>query len=128
MTEEQINIAIAEVCGWKFVWRHNDSGWDNYTAIVTDPCGKFIGDRNEIGIAKAIPDYCHDLNAMREAAATLTQEEYDGLVGFTAYLARVTQGAASVEVGWKFRPMQEATARQRAEAFLRVKGLWRDTV
>jgi 2-phospho-L-lactate transferase/gluconeogenesis factor (CofD/UPF0052 family) len=86
MTNEQINIAIAEACGW------------TDTKIVNEG-GKLMYGQTEV------PDYCNDLNAMHEAEGVLT---IDALTEYRVQL--------SMLVIAPFR----ATARQRAEAFLRT--------
>lgn len=96
MTDEQINEAIAEACGLKKPCRKvklNDKGF-------------FITQHAKL------PNYCHDLNAMHEAEATLSIEQ---LYRMEAHLKQMA-GAVC------FR----ATARQRAEAFLRTLGKWDD--
>jgi hypothetical protein len=55
MTDEQINIAIAESLGWKLLANNR---W-------TRPCG-FYAD---------LPNYTADLNAMHEAEKVLTAEQ-----------------------------------------------------
>jgi hypothetical protein len=57
MTNEQINMAIAEACGWSF---DCDLGvcWDQYGNAIITP-----------------PNYCADLNAMHEAEKVLSVEE-----------------------------------------------------
>ena len=65
MSEEQINIAIAEVCG----------------IISKDQWGSLY--RTLHGIVRICPDYCNDLNAMHEAEKVLTADqwyEYDRLM------------------------------------------------
>jgi hypothetical protein len=54
-------------------------------------------------------DYCNDLNAIHEAEKTLNSEQWHL---YSAWLFKATA-----------RP-QHATARQRAEAFLRTLGKW----
>ena len=57
---------------------------------------------------QAIPDYCGDLNAMHEAENVLDEtqaEDYEELLGAYGF---------------------HATARQRAEAFLRTVGKWEE--
>lgn len=49
-TEDQMRVAIAKACGWKFRLAPNASGW-----------------RNPDGKLSMLPDYLGDLNAMREA-------------------------------------------------------------
>jgi hypothetical protein len=53
MTDEQINVAIAEACGWKGCLECNDP-------ICED---------------NFIPNYCNDLNAMNEAEKTLSPSD-----------------------------------------------------
>ncbi len=54
MTDEQINRAIAEACGWK-------EGVERYV--------------QNLPLMKAPPDYCTDLNAMHEAEGTLNEDQ-----------------------------------------------------
>ena len=100
MSDQEINIAIAESVGWNGI----------------NPVNGFI----------RVPNYCNDLNAMHAAVATLSNDEYGDEDGFTVMLSIVTQGAVQPPNAWRFRPMQEATARQRAEAFLKAQGLWNE--
>jgi hypothetical protein len=76
------------------------------------------------GSAPPPPDYCNDLNAMHEAEKTLDgtnggPESPDCLCYAYAHMLYGNLVPRSQQV---FR----ATARQRAEAFLRVIGKWRD--
>jgi len=57
-------------------------------------------------------DWCNDLNAMHEAEATLTEDQ----------LCRMARNIERNDEQWYFR----ATARQRAEAFLRTLGKWEE--
>ena len=91
MTNEQINAAIAEMCGWK-------EGVERYV--------------QNLPLMKAPPDYCNDLNAMHEAEGTLGKSLYR----MEAQLKRMA-GAICFH----------ASARQRAEAFLRTVGKWEST-
>ena len=52
MTDEQINAAIAEACGW---FKPNE------TPVFT----------------RYLPDYCTDLNAMAEAEKVLTYKQFE---------------------------------------------------
>jgi hypothetical protein len=56
------------------------------------------------------PDYCNDLNEMHEAEKMLNKEQW------------VTYGRELSRLG--VFPMVHATARQRAEAFLKTLGKW----
>ena len=107
MTDEQINVAIAEACG--FVCLHefqvNQSGpkfafWD-YPPTWTGP--------------KKQPwllDFCNDLNAMHEALKTLPPDQ----LWDVAY-------SLPMETMLGFM----ATARELAETFLMVIGKWEAT-
>ena len=111
MSDKQINIAIAEACGWKYV--------NNETHA---PDGSFWWSKE-----LEIPDYCNDLNAMHKIFLTLPTGSHitfgrhlqevcgEGLVGYVpSYpedFARLTRIA-------------HATAAQRAEAFLKTINKW----
>ena len=89
MSDKQINIAIAEYCGWKQdkpMWEKSDG---TYTLNI--------------------PDYCNDLNVMREAEKTLTGPIIDKYVD---------NCMAEVE-HWPSH-LLFLSARQRAEAFLQT--------
>lgn len=117
MTDQEINQAIAEVCGWT-------------RAYIKDLCGEFehkfwnppvpvsLTLPNEWNGGKVreqnLPDFCHDLNAMHEAEQILNDYEK-------------TQMVASVgEIRKKCGFVFHATARERAEAFLRTVGKWKE--
>ena len=92
MNDNEINIAIAEACGWR-------------------PDKRGLGWLSPHGYYAPEPDYLTDLNAMHEAEMVLTADQwykYDSLM--------------------PLRDPQKihATARQRAEAFLRTLGKWKD--
>ena len=57
MREEQINIAIAEACGWQFV---------TYKETFAKP-----PNGGPCQYKEGIPNYCKDLNAMHEAEKRL---------------------------------------------------------
>lgn len=100
MTDEQINQRIAEACGWKEVepWLNGDRCFEKSNT----PCGYRIED---------LPDYCNDLNAMHEAEKTMDEEQWHDYVEY---------------VGGRWEQAMHATARQRAEAFLRALGKWEE--
>ena len=116
MINDQINAAIAEACG--FVCLHEFQvdkdgakfGFWEYPPTWTGP--------------KKQPwclDFCTDLNAMHEAEKALTKEqvrEYQCHMYDMACEIAVTQG--------RWMPYS-ATARYRAEAFLRTLGKWEST-
>lgn len=112
MTPEAQRIAIAGALGWK--------GMNFATNNVTDPKGyKQFYNSCLKSWEDFVPDYLQDLNAMYEAEKTLN--EVDRVTYFRQLETVVDRDAGKViafAVG-------DATSAQRAEAFLRVKGLWR---
>jgi hypothetical protein len=60
-----------------------------------------------------VRDYCTNLNAMHEAEATLTEDQLWVM-------------AREIEKNWEDQWYFRATARQRAEAFLRTLGKWEE--
>ncbi len=103
MSEQEINEAIAEACGRE---RNPDGGWypDNGLRVGT----------------QAIPDYCGDLTAMHEAEKSIPHELWNC---YFNQLARVTKAEQSDD-----RVFFCASARHRAEAFLRTLGKWEPVV
>lgn len=130
MTNEQINIKIAELCGWKDIRRPID---DNYHDYPSDTLGWLMG--RVAGIApgdihwqnaRPIPNYAADLNACHEFEKLTAKQCREGDYWF--YLREVL-GFPYAESDWdKFYFFQavHATARQRCEAFLRVHNQWEE--
>ena len=103
MTDDQINAAIAEVCGWKKPSRKT----------VLNEKGFFVTQH-----AQSAPNYCTDLNAMHEAEKKLV----GGISAeYAEHLLEVTGRNWSDDIQFFC-----ATARQRAEAFLRTLGKWEE--
>ena len=98
MTDQQINQRIAEACGWKEV-------------RVNGNAGIYKGFNNGAELRPDIPDYCNDLNAMHEAEKVLDEEQWHDYVE---------------HVGGTWEQAMHATARHRAEAFLRTLGKWEE--
>jgi hypothetical protein len=104
MTPEQINIKIAELCGW--------ARRDTNTGFYRN------GDNERLGI----PDYVGDLNACAEFEATV-----QNIVAYTAELHFVVTGYSAPYMCANPTKIVRATAPQRCEAFLRTLGLWEET-
>ncbi len=112
MTDDQINVAIAEACGWVDRGSFNESRPEDH---------KF---KRRIGNTENYEwrwqhefNYCTDLNAMHEAEKMLTEIQCKF---FRTFLyEKLTDEPAS-------RYIWHATARQRAEAFLRTLGKWEE--
>lgn len=80
-------------------------------------------DQINAAIAKATDcaghgNYTHDLNSMHEAEKVLTKAQWEDFV------EHLSNGFFSVSDAWK--DVCHATARQRAEAFLRTLGNWEE--
>ena len=99
MTEKQINIAIAEACGWKYEKNETHA-----------PDGAFWWSKKP-----EFPDYCSDLNAMHEA-----EKIFDNAL-YCRYIDELCTQAIKGK-----NCMYLATAAQRAEAFLRTIGKWKE--
>jgi len=124
MTNEQINIAIAEACGLDVIQNPHGSkdrpeAWK--TGFFTPKAAK----QRRISwpssaIVKVIPDYCNDLNAMHEAEKVLPRQLYHvdywqkGYGRFQTIVSEMTVTPFS------------AAASQRAEAFLKTIGKWEE--
>ena len=117
MTNEQINIAIAEACGWKVIS-------DTLCCIKPD-----INGDPEVEPIAPMPDYCEDLNAMHEAEKVLIDTGRMMEYGAVLYWIVVPQIARHDDhfIDWMIAGyLTSATARQRAEAFLRTLGEWEE--
>lgn len=76
----------------------------------------------KVKMLRNIPDYLNSLDAMHEAVMTLDRESLD----YSQYCSYLNQIVAIENSRAKRRPIQscDATAAQRAEAFLRCLSLW----
>lgn len=99
MTIQEQHIALCEWVGWK---KFTASSWHDPNGVLQFELPPFT------------------LDWLHEVVGKLTDYEYEGEDGFTANLARVTQGNKTPLTGWKFRPMQEATKEERLEALCRT--------
>lgn len=111
MSDQEINIAIAEACGWRQSER-NIAHWHH----VSEPYSHILtGD---------LPNYCNDLNAMHEAEKVLTHEQQ---IDYSRHIGKmVTSHLPASRAAWMDYGLINATARQRAEAFLRTIGKWKE--
>src|SRR5690348_10523862 len=99
MTDEQMRVAIAEACGWILL----PSGyWLSPRKTKESPRGELFN---------GPLDYLNDLNAMREAEKTL--------YGMQTHSYALKLGPCEIPFS-----VAHASARQRAEAFLRTLGKW----
>jgi hypothetical protein len=116
MTPEQQQIATAEACGWTEIMVSPGFACRDQNAF---PKGKKDGTFNKL------PDYPNDLNAMHEAEQALWRKDWNARHTFIDHLARIINPIH----GYRDQTgvdLVDATAAQRAEAFLRTLGLWKE--
>lgn len=105
MTPERIRIKLAERMGFDHIG--NDG---------------LVGMRN--GFIRDVPNYPEDLNATHEMEKTLSEEEYHAYLDL---LVTMIAGNAMNPRHRDYPKIVSATAQQRCDAFLRVKGVKIDT-
>jgi len=111
MTDEQINIAIAEACGWKKLSEYNGA-WGR-----------------DLQRTYLLPDYCNDLNAMHEAEKTLDDDHlyiYGNILDYITRKVKMPMSYVHKPEAGMYPELFRATARQRAEAFLKTINKWED--
>jgi len=118
MTTEEKRIKIAEACGKG--WTLADDGWWD------GPSGLKEGLPFETMVER-LPDYFHDLNAMHEAEKVLG----DKWMPYARKLLEITTGCGdNMPLGFlngaTLCSAVHATAAQRAEAFLKTIGKWKE--
>jgi len=110
MTPEKQRIAIAEACGWR-IERRDITGYS-----VWEP-GAEVPAQLTNNLENKLPDYLSDLNAMHEAELAMFGKDWDE-EPWARYKDCLYQ---VIEL---HRHVLNATAAQRAEAFLRTIGKW----
>lgn len=103
MNETEQRIKISGACGWQRVqvigYPSHPKEWDSIDQL---------------------PDYLNDLNAMHEAEESLNPSDKVRFYWMLAEVVNPMQLADKITF-----PLIHAKAEQRAEAFLRTKGLWK---
>lgn len=120
MKDEEINRAIAEACGWKRVTLGTQSRFDK------EPRGWLSPKHESWNCAVGEPpNYTKSLNACHEMELQLKGGRQDEHSEVSAYIENLTSVCADcLESTWDW-DLIHATARQRAEAFLRTIGKWK---
>lgn len=114
MTDNEMRVAIGRVQGLEIT---ADSKWAWCSHEFVKSWKTSVGDEPE-RFHGPLPDYLHDLNAMHEAEARFME-------GNNAYWINLLEITDRVGRCMDWRQFGHATARQRAEAFLRTVGKWR---
>lgn len=108
MTPEQVNVAIAEACGWTEIKARTMPMPRSFQGVISQLIGV-----NPKGVRDTVPNYHGSLDAMAQAEATInTPEEWQAYLG-----ENLPEICANEDT-----PTECANAAQRARAFLRVKG------
>ena len=120
MSEDEQRIAIAEACGWT---------WTEDAVLspdgVQDPRTNLVGYRAPL--EEFFPDYLRDLNAMHEAEKLLNEWQQEQF-GAKLYTGNPNTGAIrDFCTGRMVFRLAHTTSLQRAEAFLRTLGKWKET-
>ena len=131
MKDEEINFEIAVACGWQNVHKPGFPGLvlgvpPKSWRLNRDPFPNYYGRHYEV------PNFVADLNAMRQAEETLLPD--DAMYSQRNFYASILGDITMNDNGRGWTPLTNddcfqilhATARQRAEAFLRVLEKWKD--
>lgn len=122
MSPQEQRIAIAEVVGWMAIVHHPEQRLSESGYKMK---GGLWGTSPERTL-KEVPNYLSDLNAMHEAVNKLKPDKMDEFCNCLIYdvvrrYAVDTDGTVK-DAGFS---VINATAAQRAEAFLRTVGRWK---
>ena len=120
MNPEQQRIAIAEACGWRkgdlrLSWCHPD----NWSMAKNGSCEVWVSQDK-------LPDFLHDLNAMHEAVSIFDYDQADQFEDHLCDICKRSNDEKENPAPWRFAVVN-ATASQRAEAFLRTIGKWEES-
>jgi hypothetical protein len=139
MTDREINKTIAKHLRWKSSVKQwfcskdgGESGWlfDEYK----EKCEEYLNNIKEtdwrygstIHPSMSLPPkYCEDLNLMHEAEKALDYEQADDFWDFLCDTTSQDNDERENPLPWRFA-RTHATARQRAEAFLKTVGKWKE--
>jgi hypothetical protein len=127
MKPDEINIAIAEFCGWRRVLnREKTKALLVSTKNKFDFCDQDLTNYQVGGAAngETIPNYYGDLNACRDALIKLSEEQ-KGV--YPHHLESLTHSGKHYTDFYTFHgSIAFATAPQVCEAILNTIGKWRD--
>lgn len=123
MSDEEQRKEIAKQCGWtKIGWYEDNSGpgfWHGVPPTKLDANCQVV-DQHSANLS----DYLNDLNAMRGVEVELLNDD-NKWEGYQSALRSVTLRDGR-ECGDLCERLILATASQRAEAFLKALGKWKD--
>lgn len=122
MTNDEINTAVAESVGADCMTGSAYATWpmSSRDMLLRITVHVAMSDERDGRLFAAIPNFCNDLNAMHEVEKSLDVD-----VNINGSPRYVYAGHIYNIVERVCQPFR-ATARQRAEAYLRTIGKWRD--
>lgn len=130
MNEEVQKITIAKECGWREAFPAKEKPHpETKRGGILLPYN-WVNEQTHQR-AMELPDYLNDLNAMHGAEKALKEDKAD-LRGtderccFITHLGKIIDCWSPGNHHNSLFQLTHATAAQRAEAFLRAKGLWKD--
>jgi hypothetical protein len=121
MDKDTINRTIAEVCGWKEI------PWEELTNPREAREKKLFCIDSPTSRCGWMPDFLNDLNTCAEMVRGLSIHQQDQFSFELWSIIRRDRKASETEVGSVDFLAVNATASQRAEAFLRTLNLWTPT-
>lgn len=127
-SDNEIRLAIAEACGWKWTkWGNPPDESNRYLRPPDRPAsGSLLPcERPSHGTPVnlyEVPDYPNDLNAIHDAVIATFTDSIQQLRFSQALHDVVAEGTVHFP-GYNIWDAENATARQRCEAFLKTKGL-----
>jgi hypothetical protein len=124
MNAHKQRIAIAQACGAK-LWKNPTNFGPLELWSFDCPSPSSIFDRDRCDSFSLIPDYLNDLNAMHEAMSIFDYDQADEFDDHICDICKRANDIADNPAPWRFA-VTNATATQRAEAFLRTLNLWKD--
>jgi hypothetical protein len=118
-TDDQKRIRIAEFCGWGSL--HTFPAYPGYVKGTKPGRATVIPDLADSDETCVVPDYLNSLDAIAQVEARLTDEQWPM---YEIHLSCIT-GVDNKEYNWTDRSrtrraVHSATARQRAEAILKI--------
>lgn len=141
MTDQEMQSSILSALGWvpEFVPSNKEiaaakDGTGQYEGAAGYPIGSGpLGGmqatwwKNPKGEFETPPDYLNDLNAIREAENVLTEDQQERMMERLHYLVRDDWSKRMLKTTEAFEwCICHSTARQRAEAFLKTLGKWKE--
>jgi hypothetical protein len=117
MSDDQIRIAVATALG---VVKIVQSELDSRCFYGSKP----VPGRDGVAEAVDVPDYPNDLNAVHAAEETLTDAACQHYIDLLVEVTMANQMPGLPDGQHNYWLVYHATARQRAEAFLRTLGKW----